>query len=83
MRKILNQHLLRLIRFLHKKTEYKLQGLKKEKKHGTPEYIKAAEQERKLRDLKKALQAKVESSKTVADDKAQKPSPRTGKTKKY
>jgi hypothetical protein len=63
MRQLLNQYLFRLIRYLHKRTETQLQGLKKEKKHGTPEYVKAAGQERKLRDLKKALQAKLESSK--------------------
>jgi hypothetical protein len=62
MRQLLNQYLFRLIRYLHKKTETQLQGLKKEKKHGTPEYVKAAGQERKLRDLKKALQAKLADS---------------------
>jgi hypothetical protein len=70
MRQILNQYLFRLIRYLHKKTEYQLQGLKKEKKHGTPEYIKVAGQERKMRDLKKALQAKLEGSKAPARKKS-------------
>lgn len=62
MRKMLNQWILGFVRRLHKKAETRLQELKKEKLHGTPEYTKIARQERRLRDLKKELQSRVEPS---------------------
>jgi len=73
MRKMLNQWLFRLVRHLHKKSELQLQEMKRQKLHGSPEYLKTAGQERKLRNLKKALQVKVESpkaSKTRISQKA-------------
>lgn len=61
MKKKLNQWILAFVRRLHRKSETRLQELKKEKQHGTPEYVKIARHERKLRDLKKVLQSRVES----------------------
>lgn len=60
MKKSINLWAFRIVRFLHKKTELRLQECKKQKLHGTPQYQTASSQERKLRDLKKMLQCKIE-----------------------
>jgi hypothetical protein len=59
MRKLLNQWTLNFVRRFHKKAELRLQEMKKQKMHGTPGYTKIAQQERRLRDLKKELQSRV------------------------
>ncbi len=59
MKKILNQWILQFIRRLHKKAEARLKELKKNKSHGTAEYMKIARQERRLRDLKKEVQSRL------------------------
>lgn len=45
----------------HKKAENVLFSMKKEKLHGTSEYVKQAKLERKLRDAKKDLKLRIEN----------------------
>jgi hypothetical protein len=59
MRKLIDRWMLHFVRRLHKKAEIQLMEYKAKKLHGTPAYVKIAGQERKLRDMKKALQQKV------------------------
>jgi len=43
----------------HKKAEKRLTEMKKNKMHGSPEYVKQASLERKLREAKKKLKSKI------------------------
>ena len=65
MKRIINNWIFRIVRHLHKKSENKLIALKKQKQHGTQKYKKVAGTERKLRDLKKAIQAKCKETPTT------------------
>ena len=63
MKKKLAELIFKIVRHLHKKSEAQLIEAKKNKLHGTPEYAKIAKQERKLREMKKAMKARLENSK--------------------
>lgn len=63
MKKKFAELIFKIVRHLHKKSEAQLIEAKRNKLHGSPEYVKIAKQERKLREMKKAMKSRTENSK--------------------